>query len=396
MWSVARVATAKGMAHCPETGGQGSSSFSEVKQLGEMMRACRDYQADYDTMLRAKLNYFCELPEQQQAYVGDLVLDRLRQCRRGVSQNAQFLAMMLKCYERGDGGPDTLVLAQDKQGEPEHDPQWHGHDCREANMSRVRRVFQQVYREWTVEGAQERDRTFLPLLDDLEREFERFRTMTNSDKKLQRHEYRVLCPGCGLGRLPLEIRRHGMSVQGNENNALHLMISNFLLNQTYSSEGVLLRHVIFPFIMSSNNIRSAADQRLCCSVPDVDPRELAQATDGGEFSMCAGDFVESYRDESSRNAWHAVVTSFFLDTAQNVIEYIETIYALLVEGGSWINIGPLLYHYADSLHIRSIELTLEELMVVIDRVGFDVVEPVSFVQAPYAADPNSMLQDICA
>lgn len=71
-------------------------------------------------------------------------------------------------------------------------------------------------------------------------------------------------------------------------------------------------------------------------------------------------------------AWDAVVTCFFLDTASNVVEYIEVISKILKEGAVsttnccwlhsylqcsqiskliawqvWINLGPLLYHFAD-------------------------------------------------
>lgn len=43
--------------------------------------------------------------------------------------------------------------------------------------------------------------------------------------------------------------------------------------------------------------------------------------------------------------WDAVLTCFFIDTAQNIVTYIETIATLLREGGVWINLGPLLYHF---------------------------------------------------
>ena len=41
------------------------------------------------------------------------------------------------------------------------------------------------------------------------------------------------------------------------------------------------------------------------------------------------------------------IFSFFIDTANNIISYIETIYNLLKKDGLWVNFGPLLYHYAD-------------------------------------------------
>lgn len=37
--------------------------------------------------------------------------------------------------------------------------------------------------------------------------------------------------------------------------------------------------------------------------------------------------------------WDAVVSCFFLDTAPNIIEYLETIFAMLKPGGFLINFG---------------------------------------------------------
>lgn len=75
--------------------------------------------------------------------------------------------------------------------------------------------------------------------------------------------------------------------------------------------------------------------------------------------------------------WDVVVTCFFIDTAHNIVEYIEIISKILKDGGVsswsvgmrfsfssffhitysllfnlsgwqiWINLGPLLYHFAD-------------------------------------------------
>ncbi len=39
------------------------------------------------------------------------------------------------------------------------------------------------------------------------------------------------------------------------------------------------------------------------------------------------------------DSWDSICTAFFIDTAHNVIKYIETIWAILKPGGFWINIG---------------------------------------------------------
>ena len=42
--------------------------------------------------------------------------------------------------------------------------------------------------------------------------------------------------------------------------------------------------------------------------------------------------------------WDCVVTCYFIDTAHNVIAYIENISKILKPGGYWINLGTLTVH----------------------------------------------------
>jgi carnosine N-methyltransferase len=41
--------------------------------------------------------------------------------------------------------------------------------------------------------------------------------------------------------------------------------------------------------------------------------------------------------------WDAVVTCFFIDTAKNIVDYLETIYKILKKGGVWINAGKFFF-----------------------------------------------------
>lgn len=101
------------------------------------------------------------------------------------------------------------------------------------------------------------------------------------------------------------------------------------------------------------------------TIPDVPTNVLPPNAD---FSYAAGDFLEIYADNP--NYWDALVTCFFLDTANNIIEYIETIYSILKPGGKWINLGPLLYHYTDMKGEQSIEIAYDEVLHVIKQTGF--------------------------
>lgn len=37
--------------------------------------------------------------------------------------------------------------------------------------------------------------------------------------------------------------------------------------------------------------------------------------------------------------WDSIVTCFFIDTARNIVEYLERIHRMLKKGGTWINCG---------------------------------------------------------
>jgi hypothetical protein len=79
-----------------------------------------------------------------------------------------------------------------------------------------------------------------------------------------------------------------------------------------------------------------------------------------------------------------IVTLFFIDTATNILAYLDQIHALLRRGpatttdhrsgttrpaaGTWINLGPLLWPTGASL-----EPSLEEVLAMSERVGLDVV-----------------------
>ena len=88
-----------------------------------------------------------------------------------------------------------------------------------------------------------------------------------------------------------------------------------------------------------------------------------------------------------------VLTCFFIDTAHDIVEYIQTIYNILEKGGVWVNIGPLLYHYADMPGEQSVELTWEEVLAVVKHVGF-TVEVERDVQSTYCGVGRSMMETV--
>ncbi|ORY13422.1 methyltransferas-like protein [Clohesyomyces aquaticus] len=281
------------------------------------------------------------------------------------------------------------------------------------DVEKARSTVNQFYRDWSVEGAVEREKCFDPVVQALEQEFSKQRTQTPS---LSKADMRVLLPGAGLGRLLFDICRAGFSVEGNELSYHALIASSLILNHTQK----VGQYKIAPFALQSSNHISRHDQFRTFSVPDIDPEEeLNNATHGTDLpanermSMAAGDFCLIYNVPSARATFDAVATVFFVDTAPNVIRYIEAVRNCLKVRGLWINLGPLLWHHVSPSRSSgegreettkkhsdagiadpgSVELTDEEVIQLVEHLGFTIeAHETGKIETGYISNTRSMLQ----
>jgi carnosine N-methyltransferase len=76
-----------------------------------------------------------------------------------------------------------------------------------GQQHRIVATLHSLYREWSAEGKSEREECFQPIIAQLQTHL----PISDSSKFL-----RVAVPGCGLGRLPLEIASRGYCCEGNE------------------------------------------------------------------------------------------------------------------------------------------------------------------------------------
>ena len=90
----------------------------------------------------------------------------------------------------------------------------------ERHMSKVKTAIEQCVRDWAIEGKEEREEVYGPILAELKR----FLPITTPDK---RNKQKVLVPGVGLGRLLLEVCMAGYSGEGNEFDYFMLFVSDF-------------------------------------------------------------------------------------------------------------------------------------------------------------------------
>lgn len=237
----------------------------------------------------------------------------------------------------------------------------------------LRSLLRQVMRDWSIHGHEERQKCYTPLLNDIIKAFPRVADRSN---------IRVLVPGAGLGRLAYEISQLGFNCQGNEFSLFMLLTAEMFLTRHPSPHSLQ----IYPFALPFSNTLSAKDQLLAVSVPDISVQGST-----APFSMIAGDFVDVYSDKQS--CFEAIVTCYFIDTAKNILDYLQIMHRLLVPGGSWMNLGPLLYHFEGHSKERSIELTRDEIREAATTIGFRF-EFEEAIDSSYTQNPQSMLQTI--
>lgn len=257
------------------------------------------------------------------------------------------------------------------------------HRVASRNSSKVRSTLRQFVRDWAVEGKSERMACYSPLIEVLlKRMPARGKSGTVARGLGQNGAPRVLCPGCGLGRLVFDLARLGYDAQGNEFSYHMLLGSHLILNMCHESN----LFTIYPFIFCTGSRTSKDDHLRAIKIPEVSPMKCLNQDSA--MSMTAGEFVQIYDAQEHYSQWDAILTAFFIDTAKNIFLYIRTIANLLREGGLWVNLGPLLFHYAEVEQEISIELSWEEVRPAILKY-FTIDEETTRV-AQYTSKPGSL------
>ena len=278
-----------------------------------------------------------------------------------------------------------------------------------SDIDKARSTIRQLYRDWSHEGSVERKACYDPVIQDVIKAF------WHAPRK---NDIKILVPGAGLGRLVFELCRRGYTVQGNEISYHQLIASNWVLNHTVKGQ----QFDLYPFALEFSNVLSREHQLKKVKVPDVHPGSALEDVFGhatanavDRMSMTAADFIVLYGDEEHKETFNAVVTVYFVDTAPNLIRYIETIRNCLQDGGLWINLGPLLWHFTDRAPSEehdsertgeprekvgieepgAFELTNDEVLMLVERMGFDIEKrEISNSGVGYIQNPESMLQNM--
>ncbi|KAL1979203.1 hypothetical protein VTN96DRAFT_6514 [Rasamsonia emersonii] len=337
------------------------------------------------------------------------ILDTFNRVDDAIDANADIADAILQAGLQSFGLPANPDPDDARQN-------WHG-TATQSDISKAHSTIRQFYRDWSAEGKREREVCYDPVIKILHENFD--------NQPRPKSDVRVLVPGAGLGRLVFDICQAGYAAEGNEISYHQLLASSWMLNHSRGAQ----QHALYPFALHFSNLLSREQQLQKVMIPDVHPGSAmlaAQAQEGSSFgtmSMSAADFVVLYSGESQQNAFDAVATVFFLDTAPNPIRYVEAIRNCLKPGGIWINVGPLLWHFEnddqrssnnknnnqlDAEHPTSrrdeaigepgsVELTEEEVFYLVERMGFRIERRQAPAERPYCGyiqDPDNMLQNL--
>jgi len=340
----------------------------ELEHFRQVLGAIRNYKLDSGIRLKKARDDYRNLQSQHQeilkkhGFVDNL--DKIESC---VGANQKVLDQIVN-------DSANLFENSSRPGPAELNGEAEARPTQLMDREKVPSTLKQLMRDWSDEGVRERQTCYDPILKELESLF----------PAGQRAGRKVLVPGAGLGRLAFEIAKLGYQCQGNEFSLFMLFAASFVLNKCKAKN----TFTIHPWIHQFANNFNPDDVTKSVKFPDTDP-SLHQDSN---FSMVAGDFLEVYSDPSYRNSQDVVVTCFFMDCAHNILDFIELIHKILRPGGMWINLGPLLYHFADVPKQSSIEPSYDIVRALIMETGFEFCKEVTDHQAIYCQNPKSMLQ----
>ncbi|XP_026996495.1 carnosine N-methyltransferase isoform X2 [Tachysurus fulvidraco] len=354
----------------------------ERQHFWKIINAFKYYRTHVEESLKRCERQFLSLPLRHQQLLSGF-LDKLAEIRRCMECNHQVLkAIVRNCthmFENMEYDEDVGCIKRSAVLSISVFPVGQDNVRRAGpsstfDMDKLKSTIKQFVRDWSEAGKAERDSCYMPIIEEIQKQF--------PPEECDVSRVKVLVPGAGLGRLAWEIACLGYSCQGNEWSFFMLFSSNFILNRCEKENSMTL----FPWVHQFSNNKMSADQTRGVTFPDVNPQSLPPDSD---FSMTAGDFLEVYTDPDT---WDCVATCFFIDTAHNVLEYIETIWNILKPGGVWINLGPLLYHFENMANELSIELSYEEIKEVMLKCGFQLEMERESVLTTYTENERSMLK----
>ncbi|KAK4310768.1 hypothetical protein Pmani_017693 [Petrolisthes manimaculis] len=340
------------------------SETLEREHFQRIVKAFKAYRQYCQHRITERESYVRSLPPSHQSLLHPYT-QHLQHQRVCIDHNAEIIKLIIK---------DVECMFENVHHQPMNNEDSDTNSMLGPDIEKVQSTIRQIVRDWSPSGERERQQCYGPIINTVEKLFPL--------DKGGRGDIKVLVPGAGLGRLAYDLAKRGFTCQGNEFSLFMLFASNFVLNKCRGINSLR----VYPWVHTGSNTLSTEDQLTPATFPDVDPSDLPTHA---EFTMAAGDFLEIY---TSADAFDCVATCFFIDCANNIVAFLQTIYNIIKPGGYWVNLGPLLYHFADQPGEPSIEPTYQHIKSIAIGIGFTILEEETGVNTSYTQNPNSMLQ----
>ncbi|KAM9893653.1 hypothetical protein OXX79_009208 [Metschnikowia pulcherrima] len=220
-------------------------------------------------------------------------------------------------------------------------------------------------RDWTAQGEAE----IAPMIHYIKTQLDSVISPENAAKTC------IVVPGSGLGRIAHEIATH------KNYGAVHAVEFSGLMhacNKYLYEPCTKTTHTIFPHIHTTSNFLTTAAQFREASVP-------AGLSQPSNLHLHLDDFRYFTIPEKDKYENVVVVSAFFIDTAENIIDYFDQIGQLTVpskkislKNGYWINFGPLKYGSAAQAELNAAEIAhIRKNMGWVDIHSLNTIEDTS-------------------
>lgn len=230
----------------------------------------------------------------------------------------------------------------------------------ESELKELLLLLEDLHREWTEEGASERNQFYSPLLERAEKLFPD-----------DRGNVRVMVPGQRFGRLAFELIKRGFCCEGHESSYLKAACSGFLLDNDVEKN-----HFAFhPFLHCLNNNDRDEERTRTVPFPDENPRAVLSHCE--PYSLVVGNFLDIYKSHS--DSWDLIVTCFYADTVPNLICFFEVIFKCLKPGCHWLNFGSLVSYCSEGEDQPLLTPSYQDIRNIIEEIGFIVLEEQAYV-----------------
>lgn len=233
-------------------------------------------------------------------------------------------------------------------------------------------------RDWTTQGEQETKSMLTYITSQL----------NSAIPEDQRHKTCIIVPGSGLGRVAHELALLGDfgAVHAVEYSGLMHSCHSFMYTEKQPS------YEVYPAIHSCSNFKDNATQFRTV--------EVNVATKPENLHLHLDDFRYFALPTAYENV--VVVSAFFIDTAENLMDYFDAIKTLTtpsrtngVKSGYWINAGPLKYGSA-----AQVELNADEIAQIRKKMGWKDMDTTNSLEnedvdkrlVGYVTDQASMWQ----